>query len=402
MSDQTAVIENDVGVILADDLTGACDSAVRILGAGRRVAVSLDHHLDSFNGYNYMAVNTNTRSSDEALSKARIISAVNNIRSLNGTVRYKKIDSMLRGNITAELEALFETLPIDAVLIAPGYPENDRIVENGVLYAGNTQDAIALVLQLPRPCGILSAKLLEQGAEYTAVQMEKLYREGVRYFIGDSVNSSDLEVLAESLRKTSLNILPAGSGGLVRYIFNEKTTGTETPAMPVGDDPRILYVIGSGNPVTVRQVKEYLQHTGARTEAVDTVYPAKPDPKFPLLVSTRQVLEGKPVCKKTVGNNISNHAIESGLSEIAGRYYHKGVRKMFLTGGDTAYEVLKTIGFSEIEILGESEPGVVIAIARGKGLDDLCIVTKSGGFGSPEALIRVEKLLNGSEGEPHV
>ena len=36
----------------------------------RRVAVSLDHHLDSFNGYNYMAVNTNTRSSDEALSKA--------------------------------------------------------------------------------------------------------------------------------------------------------------------------------------------------------------------------------------------------------------------------------------------------------------------------------------------
>ena len=75
---------------------------------------------------------------------------------------------------------------------------------------------------------------------------------------------------------------------------------------------------------------------------------------------------------------------------------------MFLTGGDTAYEVLKTIGFSEIEILGESEPGVVIAIARGKDLDDLCIVTKSGGFGSPEALIRVEKLLNGSEGEPHV
>jgi len=48
---------------------------------------------------------------------------------------YKKTDSMLRGNVGSELEALLELTGCDAAVLAPSLPENGRRVKDGMLYA---------------------------------------------------------------------------------------------------------------------------------------------------------------------------------------------------------------------------------------------------------------------------
>ena len=62
---------------------------------------------------------------------------------------------------------------------------------------------------------------------------------------------------------------------------------------------------------------------------------------------------------------------------------------LFLSGGDTASLVCRAIGAQRIELCAEIVPGVPRGILRGGMFDGLSVVTKSGGFGDPDALICV-------------
>ena len=191
-------------------------------------------------------------------------------------------------------------------------------------------------------------------------------------------------------------------GGLVRYVFREETKGGSVMPAPAFDDQRIAYIVGSGNPVTVEQVQRLLRKPGVAADAIDLKDAEVSKEWRSLAVTTSRVIKGDPVCAKTVTSNISNREIETELSARAKELYKDGVRKMVVTGGDTANVVLNSLGFSEIEILCESEPGVVLGIGRGENLEPLCVVTKSGGFGTPEAFVKLEKILRNEKGEEHV
>jgi uncharacterized protein YgbK (DUF1537 family) len=58
---------------------------------------------------------------------------------------------------------------------------------------------------------------------------------------------------------------------------------------------------------------------------------------------------------------------------------------LVLTGGETAAAVLAATGLGVLQVVGEVLPGIPLCKACGR--DDLpLIVTKSGGFGAPDAL----------------
>jgi uncharacterized protein YgbK (DUF1537 family) len=62
---------------------------------------------------------------------------------------------------------------------------------------------------------------------------------------------------------------------------------------------------------------------------------------------------------------------------------------LMVSGGDTASLVFRAIGARRITLCDEIVPGVPRGILRGGWLDGLPVVTKSGGFGDPDTLIRV-------------
>jgi uncharacterized protein YgbK (DUF1537 family) len=62
---------------------------------------------------------------------------------------------------------------------------------------------------------------------------------------------------------------------------------------------------------------------------------------------------------------------------------------VFVTGGDTASAVCRCLGVKWIELRRELARGIPAGIIRGGALDGAPIVTKSGGFGAPDDLIRV-------------
>jgi uncharacterized protein YgbK (DUF1537 family) len=62
---------------------------------------------------------------------------------------------------------------------------------------------------------------------------------------------------------------------------------------------------------------------------------------------------------------------------------------LVLTGGETAIAVLRALGASGLRLTGEIEPGVALGALVDGPFDGLTLVTKAGGFGDPDLLVRL-------------
>jgi uncharacterized protein YgbK (DUF1537 family) len=66
------------------------------------------------------------------------------------------------------------------------------------------------------------------------------------------------------------------------------------------------------------------------------------------------------------------------------RPYLETARSVLLTGGATAEAALDALGVAVLAVAGEAAPGMAACRA-----DELVVVTKSGGFGTPDALMHL-------------
>jgi uncharacterized protein YgbK (DUF1537 family) len=62
---------------------------------------------------------------------------------------------------------------------------------------------------------------------------------------------------------------------------------------------------------------------------------------------------------------------------------------LLVTGGETAIAVLGALGARGLSLAGELDPGVAVGTIVGGPFDGLAVVTKAGGFGDEETLVRV-------------
>lgn len=67
---------------------------------------------------------------------------------------------------------------------------------------------------------------------------------------------------------------------------------------------------------------------------------------------------------------------------------------LFITGGDTATMVLSALGATAITLRGEIVRGVPWGVIEGGIMDQVPVVTKSGGFGAPDTLVRVAEFFS--------
>jgi hypothetical protein len=67
---------------------------------------------------------------------------------------------------------------------------------------------------------------------------------------------------------------------------------------------------------------------------------------------------------------------------------------ILLTGGDTASLFCQAAGVEGIELVKELLPGIPLGVIRGGAFDGVSVVTKSGGFGEPDALIQIAEYFS--------
>lgn len=86
--------------------------------------------------------------------------------------------------------------------------------------------------------------------------------------------------------------------------------------------------------------------------------------------------------------------ILEALGQISSRIVtENAVRALILSGGDTASFICKKLGCKGIKLEDEIVPGIPVGRFVGGRFDGIYAVTKSGGFGSPDALDKVLQYI---------
>lgn len=200
--------------MIADDLTGACDAGVAFAPA---VVVLRDNSAGAFTLSGGALIYT-SHSRDEApeVAAARVAALTRHLPAHG--ILYKKIDSMLRGNVRAELEAMIEASGRRRAIVCPAFPEQGRTVTGGIAH----------------PSGIDLRELLH----------------GLPVDIPDAAAPEDLARIAAAAPPDALLV---GSAGLARAAAGRLPRRIPIPAEP--GPGRALVCAGSIHPVTVAQLE---------------------------------------------------------------------------------------------------------------------------------------------------
>ncbi|HEY3625235.1 MAG TPA: four-carbon acid sugar kinase family protein [Terracidiphilus sp.] len=342
-------------LIIADDLTGAADSAVAFAERGFSTEVLIEAMLSGHGDADVIAVTTETRDVqvDELPGKFDVLRSGGEERLL----LFKKIDSMLRGNTCAEIELATQILPDHTVIISPAYPKLGRVCIAGQIHwrDGAGEGVIDLRDRLHRR-GMQPISLSAGADTSSLVEVLKGDGESKRLFLHEATTNEDLLALAGAGRSLGRPVLWIGSGGLAHALAEQ----FPRPSTQVRQfEPRAgtgLLFVGSDHPVTKAQVE--MLRDGSLTD-----------------VSMIQVRRG-----------------DAGASDIRAavlRCDPQNISFIFMTGGDTAMQVCRALGVASLKIESEYAPGVPVGRMQMGLLDGVAAVLKSGGFGEPDLLRRL-------------
>ncbi len=389
--------------VIADDLTGALDTALQFRKAGRKTMVSTLPGVWPSRG-TVVALSTETRHVPAASAAARVKAAFNSLPCGPSARIYKKTDSLLRGNIGAELRALCEAVGSGPLVFAPAYPTGGRTTINGihrlegvpVAEAVPGRDPLTPVREshiptLLRDSGGLKTQCLpldvvRGGWEALVAELTRASRNGVEVLAPDVETDEDLQDIASALRVWAGGRISAGSAGLAEYLA-QPDPGSAKPA-DLGRSAFVAAVVGTPSAHTQGQVERALtagraQRIRVRSHAdVDSaVRETRPDCPSDRLMIFDTTLEG--TAPRPEERRRQLRCVGDLCRAVVGAVDRPG---LILTGGDTARAALDALEVDAIEVMGEIEWGVPRGHALRGTRRVASVVTKGGNMGGPDAL----------------
>lgn len=373
--DSTAGKSGSIAVV-ADDLTGACDAAVHFAAAGLATYVGL--HFDDAPPVRWQAyaVNTDTRCSSRAEAEVRAGRACALARQLRPARIVKKIDSLMRGNIAAEIAAARAALGTRITLLAPAFPALGRTVRSGRVYVDGEREPIAMENRLE---GLRCAIVPRNALGDLAARCARAIEQQIDVLIPDTENEDDVRRLAQ-IGAGIEGLLWVGSGGLAKAVASTIGRDATAAAQVRRAAKPLLVCAGSSHSITQAQLEDLR---------------SRQDVAFAIAGE-----EGYREANAAIGQGRNAALIfeRAQLNAAALRVFAEGVQikqlgGLVLTGGDTAIRILEVLGATSLRSIAEILPGIPQGEIVGGAAAGLLLATKSGAFGAPDALSRCVETL---------
>ena len=224
--------------LLADDRTGAIDTAVRFVPFAGPLLVRWDF-AKALSSTGNLAFDLGTRELTDACSTKLAITASELLRGAD--LAYLKCDSLLRGSLAQEIAACLQSQHFDHCIIAPAFPAQRRVTRNG------RQWAAAQGIDEWRLVGPdLAAQLKEFGFSVHKCRSGGTAPPGVSLWDAETIQALR-QIVAEG-RRLPGRVLWCGTAGLAEAIAGAEPLRVETISSP------LLALVGTDHPVTLRQL----------------------------------------------------------------------------------------------------------------------------------------------------
>lgn len=415
-------------LIIADDLTGASDTAVQFAKKGIRTLVSVNDNIEIGNidpEIAVLAVDIASRHISPRDAAARAAKIVRHAKSCGVRNFYKKTDSTLRGNIGAELEAVMAAAKTDRLIFIPAYPKAERFTRNGYQYIGNDLvhttalggdpleplDESFVPSIIARQSDLETTVAFPRPAEANALLQSA--KKGIIVF--DCHSDEDLAVIGNTLATNAALQVTAGSAGFAELLPGLLDLPQRPQSITTNSQP-LLVVNGSVNEIALRQIEFAIENGCVDIIVPPSVLladePEADDPVERLLQEAQCGSDcGKDVVLRTIARReeLQQYVAYSNSKEtnssnvyllaaknmgrlVAGILERAKFENCVVFGGDTSIEVIRELGCSELLLKEEIMPGLALAELMGFRLP-VNFITKSGGFGPKDVVLQIADFL---------
>jgi D-threonate/D-erythronate kinase len=376
--------------LVADDLTGATDSAVQFAAVGWSA-----HLLRSPDagpeipdpGPSLLAMVTGVRAAGDEIAAQRTAVAVRELLARGCDRLYVKIDSTMRGSVAGQLRGALEawagTHPGAVAVLCPAFPDQGRTVVGGqvlvdgvpLAHTAAAADPVTPVVdsQLDRLVPGASAAILSDLR--SAPGSGAVGRDAARVVFVDASTDADLEAIAARLDRLGPPWVAAGSAGLAAAMARRWSVGRSVSTAAIQPSARILVGVSSLHPVALASVERLRKTLAARGD------PGRP---------TVDVIT-------TPAARTDAAAIAAGFGDRVGEQLAQApYDALVLVGGDGAASALDRISATAITVHAALAPGVPVGTILGGAAHGVRVVTKSGGFGDSDSLVQIIDRLQSS------
>jgi len=372
---------------IADDLTGAAEIGAVGLRHGLRAEVVLAGAPGG--DADLICVDSDSRSCDPAEAAQRATKAALMLKNCGAEWIYKKTDSVLRGNVTPEIEAIVKQLGLSGALLVPANPSLGRTIVKGQYFVRGQLIHLTNFAQDPtHPRSSPNVLELLDKPTWLPISVSKsggpLPERGI--VIGEVASSEDVRNWA-ALRNNQW--LMAGGAEFFGALL-PPATSVPNPMLATGKE---MFVCGSASEATRKFVARQAQHgvpvfslpnelviTGAfdapevSTLAVRVVSTLRLEPRVILHVGLPQVKD------VSLAAMLATHLVR--VAEAVLR--NANVGRVFAEGGATAVALARGMGWHRLAVKSELAPGVVTLSVIGGAAELLTI--KPGSYAWPATL----------------
>lgn len=432
-------ISNNIGVI-ADDLTGADDTALQFHLRGANTQILLDYSIMPENraSTQVWAIPTETRNSDAHTAYEKVKQAATTLReSFNVEYFYKKMDSTLRGHIAVEALAMLEALEWDAAVIIPAFPQEGRTTIGGYhllkgipierteyardprfpIYESHIPTILRSELQNQQDeiVDLIELKTVIKGAGPILKKMNELIENGVKLIVVDAISVTDIEQVVLAMEKSSHKILPCGSAGCAQVLGNIWLPELENHQMEktIPTMPKLI-VSGSATQCSAAQIQklqddEDIDNTyfidlkmedileGVNDDIITRVSENLVKDNVVVVHTSNLIVDSQVISQILFENELSKNQFVSKIGDYLACLTKKVLFNkdaiLITVGGETSFKCCKAVNSNSLQMIDAICPAIPLCMDT----KAQWIVTKSGNLGNSNTLIDIIKYFERHE-----
>lgn len=430
------IINSTTVAIIADDLTGANDTALQFHLKGANTQILLSEDIDPINAKNTQtwALSTESRNIEphEAFQKA-LRAAQFFVEKINPDYFYKKIDSTIRGNIAVEVLAILDTLEWDASIIIPAFPAESRVtVGDYHLLKGvpierteMARDPHSPIFESHLPTllksqlheenkdlvGSIELSTIMKGAGPILRDLNNLIKSGKKLIVMDAVSTVDIEQIVLAMDKSEYRILPTGTAAAAQVLsdlwFSDFKSEHITKTLP--ELPKFV-VSGSATQITANQIEKLEEAdefenllvinldmktvlAGVSDEIVNRIVNNLGQNNIVVVHTSTLVRDFDGFSEDSLNAELTKANLANVITDFLAELTQKVVAQkeliLITLGGETSYKCCSAIGATQLQLIDEVAPAIALSLDH----NAQWIVTKSGNLGVVNTLIDILKYF---------
>lgn len=430
---------NTVGII-ADDLTGANDTALQFQqqGASTQILLDTDNEPVNLKNTDTWAISTESRNIDPLEAYEKVKATAEFVKEkINPDYFYKKIDSTVRGNIAVEVLALLDVLEWDASVIIPAFPAESRVTVGGYhLLKGvpierteMARDPYSPIFESHLPTllqtqldddhkdliGSIELSTVMKGAGPILMKIKELISQGKKLIVTDAMSTVDIEQIVLAIGKSEYKILPTGTAAAARILSTLWLPDLKPQhfSKTIPELPKFV-VSGSATQITANQIdkldeSDEFENTlvlsldmktildGVSDELVERVVNNLGANNIVAVHTSHLIKNFDGFSEDSLNAELTKASLASVITDYLAELTRRVVERkeviLITLGGETSYKCCEAIGANQLQLIDEVAPAIALSMDH----DARWIVTKSGNLGGVNTLIDILKYFEHHE-----